>query len=368
LLKRAIQNAIAEATSTETLAAEAAERLKQVFKDMPKTVPKFKNAKAAQEWLSKNIINKLDNPLEEWVKLGKARTVRKWKGSRAAGTRELVQEVFDDLVGWSSYNPELMRMIAQYTLDMSRRFGMKLPNYLGLTGKHVKHRYLRGRELASVDMETDSLLLPTTITNKKKLLSRFIQGERYKSRRTLFEGPNLPLQKVEAEFVKLLRLAEQDAIDGAPFADDLVKALRIAIKEKDYAWTARMPIADHASDAVKQATQMMKTIIHETGHRLHSQFRRQIDDILKAWEDETTALMGRGRMLGIRHSWWRQTSEYPASPKGNVKEFVAEQYSRYMAGEHDRVFPPLRDFFKSIDTGDTFGGLKELLPQLFGEL
>ena len=304
------------------------------IKALPKKIPVFKTSQAAEAWTRKNLINKIDNILE-----GKSRTVSKFTGRRFE--RELVKKVFDDLVAWGAYNKDMYRHVVDVTLMMSRRFNMKLPNFIGLRRSHVSLRFRgKGGEMASVHRATDSLLLPRSVTNSKLLAKNKLNGKGWTDHF---------LEREDKLYKSMLVSAEEAVKAGVPHSEELVIALKKAIKEGRYQNTVGIEMGVEVAENIRAATSLWETIIHESGHRIHGRFASQVDDILRTWMTEIRA---GGLRRDVARFWSRQTSKYSLE---NEREFVAEQFTRYMLGQKDRIYPPLLEFFKSIDTVGKFG-------------
>jgi len=296
---------------------------------LPKNIPKFKTSDEAQAWSRKHLIR----PDSQFI--GKERTVTTFKGRGFA--RERVSTTHTEPLGWmKTYNKDMWRNLADVTVMMSKRFNMKLPAYLGNKRLHNKLRFKRGgRELASVEMKTDSFLLPGPLFNLKDLLkkwNRASSGNARESARSIIM------------FEQLLKDAKSfKKRDGA-----LEQALKQAIDKKDTPWTVTVGLSDDATDAAKAFAQQWETLIHESGHRLHGQFGDTINAVLREMKELARDTFGQK----WRFMWMRQVSKYSST---NDFEFVAESFVRYMIGDHDRIYPPLLKAFKQLDNGRGFG-------------
>lgn len=323
-------------------AAARAKALAEATQAIPDTIPVFKTSKEAQEWTRKFLIRdeKL-NTLFNTLQAKGPRTTRKW--NRKTGNYDVTTH--DDIVAWGSYDKKFFRVIAEVTSMMSKRFDMRLPNFIGVKRRHPTLRFKGGRELAAVHMETDSLLLPTTITNKKKVLQRSLWQEKSNNRSAGESGMR--------QLNSMLDDAKALKAQGVEFADELIEAIEDAIKKKDFPFTAtsiRHEAFDALSDEKKMAMYIWDTMVHESGHRLHAQFKQRVDDVLATLF--TRGGTGHLSASKNRYLWQRQVSEYATT---NQHEFLAESFTRYMMGEHNRIYPPLLDLFKELDTQTIFG-------------
>jgi hypothetical protein len=266
----------------------------------PVAVPDFKNSADAQDWFGKNLLRK-DNVGLGWIK---------------------------------SYDPKGLKIVAEVTLEMQRRFNMKLPRYFGDPGKHPVYRFSGSKgALASVHMPSDSLLSKTTGLNKTpnvKLYDRMVTDSYKKFRRDkLMQVPYIPgakFERVRATAIDWMKTEAAKTGDAK-----LIKAVE-QWAEAGNEFTAGDSILTGWDDLVR------KTFIHETGHRLHAQYLKEIDAILA---DETID-------APTRFLWKRQTSQYASK---NGKEWFAESFVHYIEGRHDRVYPPFLRWLKKNDRG-----------------
>jgi hypothetical protein len=330
IMKENVEKAAARVRSIDEAAAA-----------IPDVIPEFKSSKEAFEWTQKHLINRDNNILLQELAQKGPRTKRKW--NRKTGEYDVT--TFDEIVAWGNYDRRFYRVIAEVTTMMSKRFNMRLPNFLGVKGRHPRHRYKASKELAAVEMNSDSLLLPTTITNKKKVLERANWQEISNNRRAGDSGMK--------QLNTMLDDAKALKASGEEYADELIAAIEDAIKKKDFPFTAtsiRGAAFDALDDAQKQAMYIWDTLIHESGHRLHGQFKTQVDEVLAQLFGRT----GRGGYAPSknRYLWQRQVSEYATE---NSHEFLAESFTRYMMGEHVRIYPPLLKLFKQLDNATDFG-------------
>ena len=272
-------------------------------------VPVFKRPKDVDPYFRENLVN------------------RQGRYAEANTTDGKTVDVSVNLVsGWDRVG---LRVTAMVTRMMSRRFGMTLPNFIGGRTKHPEFKF-RGsnKALASVHMESDSLLLAkggldTKRNVKEQPLIRQSQERKLETNRRVWEKLQAQAEMTDDEALKI--------------------AVRRKIEEDDFVWT----VGDEGRDT-GGLEGVWRTMVHESGHRLHAQFRQEIDDLLAdAFPDTRT-----------RSLWYNQTSKYATT---NQKEFVAEQFVTYMLGRHDRVHPRLLEFFRSKDKDQVFGIPKELI-------
>ena len=338
------------------LLKQAQRRVNEAARQIP-DVPVFKSSREAEEWTREFLMrDKEFNTVWNTMKERGARKTKRWDSKQG-----YVTTVHDDIVAWGKYDREFYRVIAEVTAQMSQRFNMKLPNFLGIKGRHPVHRYKAGGgELAAVEMETDSLLLPGKITNKKVSLKRANHQEFANEQRA--KGAGLQQQH------EMLQSAKAMKASGMKYADELVEAIEDSLERKDFPFTStsfRGAAFDALSDKEKIAMYIWDTMIHESGHRLHGQFKKRVDDVLAQLFGKNfnpRAGINRGNRNVIRadtfeeqefrYLWSRQVSEYATD---NPHEFLAESFTRYMMGDHKRVYPPLRELFDELDTGSSFG-------------
>lgn len=321
--------------------AKRVRSIKEATAAIPDEIPVFKTSREAMEWTEKHLMNRDNNILLQEIAEKGGR--KKHKYNRKTGEYETT--VYEEIVAWGNYDKKFYRVIAEVTVMMSKRFNMRLPNFLGVKSRHPRHRYKASKELAAVEMGTDSLLLPTTITNKAKVLQRTKWQE--------ISNNNRWKQGGEKRLSDMLAEAKALKETGEDYADELIAAIEDAIKKKDFPFTAtsiRGEAFDQLTDEAQQAMYIWDTLIHESGHRLHGQFKTQVDEVL-------TELFGRSGRGGYNPSrnrflWQRQVSEYATE---NAHEFLAESFTRYMMGEHVRIYPPLLKLFKQLDNATDFG-------------
>jgi hypothetical protein len=333
------RNLLKQAQAKRAAIEAAKGKLDDAVAALPDEIPVFKTSAEAEEWTRKWLINADNNPVAQRM----AEKGPRWKKRWDTKIRGYVKETFDDLLAWGNYNKEHYRTIAEVTIMMSKRFNMKVPNFMGVKRRHPIHRYKASKELAAVEMETDSLLLPTTLTNKAKVLSRANRQDNMSFGWTIQKENQLKQMLTDARLLK-----EQ----GVDYADELIAALEHAMRKKDFPWSATsLKGAEFAglSDDRRIAMYIWDVMVHESGHRLHSQFRKQIDDVLSILFDSKP---GAYNVSKERYLWQRQVSEYATT---NRKEFLAESFTRYMHGDHVRIYPPLLDLFKQLDRADDFG-------------
>lgn len=288
-------------------------------------VPEFRSGKDGAAWIRNNAVNR-----EGRYALAK---------DRISGD---VKDVSENMV--ASWDKTGMRVTAMVTKMMERRFGMPLPNYIGRADKHPEFRFRGRNSLASVHMESDSLLLRKAGIDVKHQGAVVKNLPRALERRAARRGDKYRL------------MLQQEGLEP-----ELKASLQKGLDTEDWVFT----VGDNGLDA-NGLGPVWRTIVHESGHRLHAHHRTAIDGIL----NREFGLVYNGRLhkysfdraateqQKLRYSAWKTaTSEYA---EVNPHELVAESFTRYMNGEGDRVLPSLRRFFEDLDSGGPFGTPPEL--------
>ena len=263
-------------------------------------IPTFKNKKAAEDWLLQNAINpesKYRQHLGAAVRLG------------------------------STFESDIQRTTAQVSLMLRDRFGMKLPNYIGSREQHPQFRFKKSRAIASVHMDSDSLMFSSWASRAKGLDE--LESAARADAKLKAEGGDPILKKFLDE-----------ARERYPDDVALIRALEAA-NEDGLVWTVR-PRFGPDDDGGLAA--WWNTMVHEGGHRMHLQDRNTVDGIVN------NILFGEHAAKAAM--WKRQTSKYAVQDQ---YEFFAEQFTRYMNGQPERVHPDLLRYFRSRDKGGEFG-------------
>ena len=276
-------------------------------------VPEFKNAKEAEDWIRDNAVNR--------------------EGPYATATNKVTGETVDVSVNLvRSWDKKGLRAMAAVQLMLKRRFGIRLPNYIGSRTKHPQFKFRGSRNaLASVHMDSDSLLaakggLDTkTIEKQQPLLRKAVTGARGILRgqiiKKVFDDEVAPLNE--------------------PGSEALKKAYQKIIDDDEFLFT----VGDNGTD-LNPLAGVWRTFVHEGGHRIHAHHYKRIEAIF--------ADIGRKQI----RLWARVTSEYA---RENSKEFFAEQFVLYMLGGNNaRIHPQLLRFFKELDRGGEFGVPEEM--------
>lgn len=268
-------------------------------------VPEFRTNEEARLWVRDNLI----------------RDDRGW--TSRDGRRRWTWDK-DDAVGWlKSYKLDGIQAMARVTLMMRDRFGLKLPTFIGDSSKHPAIKFRGGsKALASVHMESDALMFKGPGTDKTK---------QFNTTKASTEKRNKPetRNRLREGARQTLSLA-----DRFGWSQALKDALNDQLDRNDFAWTVFRDLdPDRAIEHVED------TFIHEAGHRFHAFYRADVD--------EAIAKIDRQEMIG----WQGQTSDYG---KTTIEEFVAEQFVRYMIGDHVRVPPALLAVFRDKDRGGDF--------------
>jgi hypothetical protein len=332
---------------------EAKEELalaRQKFIDeLPTEIPVFKNNKEAKKWFEDNIVNTVQNQI---VNFGKGTGFR---------TNPKTGEIFSSPVQWSTaYEAEMSRIMAEAIIEVSKRFNLKTPDFIGNAARHPTLKFKRSgkNELASVHMDSDSLLVPTNQMKQVNKALDWQSGKKYAKRDYTEQVLRLnridSFEDLQKQTKKSIEQAKKMVDDGVPHAKELVKSLEAQLERAEYGFTvsARMRLGE-LSQKQQAFAEFWETIIHEHGHRFHQAYKTEIDNIVEALSKESAT---------ARRLWAQSVSPYAGE---NNFEFIAETFTRYMIGDHDSVYPPLLEFFKSLDKSDRFG--IENLSKLFLE-
>jgi hypothetical protein len=286
-------------------------------------VPEFKKPKDAEDWLRANAVNR--------------------QGKYATAKLESTGATKDVSVALvNSWNRAGLRIMASVTKMMERRFGMTLPNYIGSPSKHPQYNFKKSKALAAVHMESDSLLSQAGGVDVNRVVKSAPNVQRY----------------VQHNIESKRRIAKNMLEEAREFDDPaLLKAIEGYIDDDTFEFT----LGDVGIETNGLAN-IWRTWIHESGHRFHAHWQDEINGILAKEFTPGARTKARGTDAGQmkrRYLWFKQTSEYAMT---NNFEFIAEQFSAYMQGKHERVLPSLLKFFKEKDKGGKFGPPPELEP------
>lgn len=212
---------------------------------------------------------------KEWIEQNIARQVRLPKSAKMDGLSDL----------------------ARAALEVAERFGLPLMRYMGdPTGGPWKWP---SKATACFSMQTDALLFKALATSRARVAEQHSTGQ------------TAAFATREAELAR-------KALEGNRFVDPEVKRRFERINELPWVVSPTAQTVGY----------------HEMGHRLHAQFTREIDEILRRPD-----FRGWGYLL----------SRYSLT---NNKEYVAESLSLYMQGDESkfwRIYPPLLKFYKDRD-------------------
>jgi len=307
--KEALLNMVLPKIERELL-AEAA-KAAQLKRGIPLKAPDFKTLKAAQKWIEENVTNLRSN----------------------------FARVSSKLVG----DKNAYKLSSNVTLMMRDRFGLELPNYFGMRSRHPVYRFSRSSANQAVHMDSDSLLILGRGMNRQDRLEQAWSqwasyhgtGERTThviGKRTIVARQRGNRESVRRTLEELIEETDDPA---------LKRALKATLKDDDWTFTVNGAIQD-------ADVQFWKTTLHESGHRMHSQHRKALNDIWNEIRNPTGDYKADTRTY---FKWTRATSRYSAK---NREEFIAEQFGMYMSGRFQRVHPKLLKFFGDLDRGGVF--------------
>jgi hypothetical protein len=299
----------AENTLKQVLARDARLKdklLKSKGDDTVRTTPEFNTLKEAKEWYEDNLIS----PTSEFA--GNTVGTSRFTGDKAA-----------------------YKIYGNVTLMMRDRFGLPLPQYMGMRPGH-NFKFDQSSANAAVHMDSDSFLIVARGMNlQDRLEQSWLQYLRYHGAPDGWDG-QVGTKRWRSSYKgnrDATRARIQEQIDQAT-DKDLIKALKATLKDDDWGHSMGGMVRDGQY-------QYWRTAVHESGHRVHG------NNLV-----EVNALLRKIRSEGNYKGWIQATSRYAGK---NEREFFAEQFTTYVMGKHDRVHPLLRDFFKRLDEGGDFG-------------
>ncbi len=184
------------------------------------------------------------------------------------------------------------------TLEVIERFGLKPMKYFGDPKKSTRNYKWTTQHVAGFSMDNNEYLVKLFGLSEKAVAERFAKSEPYKVGAYNKARASIAQSKLVADEVKL-RFAQ--------------------LNTTDISWSPIVSVRDVAT--------------HEMGHKLHSEYLRQVNAILPSNDK----------------GWHYLISEYAGV---NGEELFAESFLLYMQGDETqyyRIYPPLLAFFRKLD-------------------